>query len=240
MPVWNLWHGCRKISEGCRNCYVYRIDAGFDRDASQVRKTGDFQLPVKRDRRGAYKVASGETLYTCFSSDFFLDEADEWREDAWQMMRMRHDLNFFIITKRIERFLSCVPSDWGEGWEHVTIGVTCENQAMADRRLRVFDSLPVRHKYIICEPLLGPVDISRWLNRSVESVVAGGESGGEARPCHYDWVLALRDQCRVAGVAFHFKQTGAKFVKDGRLWTIPRRKQHSQAARAGIDLPVRL
>lgn len=66
-------------------------------------------------------------------------------------------------------------------------------------------------------------------------MVAGGESGQDARICDYNWILDLRRQCGEAGVAFHFKQTGARFLKDGKLYRIPRARQHEQAARAGIE-----
>ena len=65
---------------------------------------------------------------------------------------------------------------------------------------------------------------------------AGGESGDGARVCDYDWVLDIREQCRRTGVAFHFKQTGLHFRKDGHLYTIPRPLQQPQAQKAGIDL----
>lgn len=91
---------------------------------------------------------------------------------------------------------------------------------------------------IVCEPLLGPVDLTRWLSADwAEEVVAGGESGTDARICDFDWVLSLREQCRAAGVAFSFRQTGAALLKEGRLYRIPRRLQHEQARKAGIDLP---
>ena len=55
MSLWNPWHGCTKCSPGCQNCYVYRRDAEFGKDASIVKKTASFNLPVKKDRRGNYK-----------------------------------------------------------------------------------------------------------------------------------------------------------------------------------------
>jgi protein gp37 len=236
VPVtWNPWHGCRKISLGCANCYVYRIDARCDRDASAVTKNRDFDLPVRRTRKGAYKIPPGETVYTCFSSDFFLDEADAWRPDAWAMIRARSDLRFFMITKRIDRFHAGLPGDWGDGWDHVHVCSTAENQEMAERRLPVFREAPIRHKSVICEPLLGPVDLSGCLGPWVEEVVAGGESGPSARVCDYAWVLDLRAQCVAAGVPFSFKQTGAHLKKGERLYAVPRQLQHAQAKKAGID-----
>ena len=65
-------------------------------------------------------------------------------------------------------------------------------------------------------------------------VTVGCESGNEARVFDYDWVLNIREQCIKAGVPFHFKQTGAHFRKDGKLYNIPRSQQMVQAHKAGI------
>lgn len=235
--MWNPWHGCHKLSDGCKHCYVYRGDAKRGVDSSVVTTTKNFDLPVRRKRDGEYKIPSGALVYTCFTSDFFVEEADAWRPQAWEMMRRRSDLNFMIITKRIDRFMESLPPDWGDGYDNVTVCCTVENQAYADYRLPIYRSAPIRHKIIICEPLLEsidlrPFDIGTW----VEQVVAGGESGYDARPCDFDWVMELHDVCMERNVAFWFKQTGAKFVKDGTLYRIQRRLQHSQARKAGINL----
>lgn len=235
MANWNPWHGCRKLSEGCRNCYVYRTDAQYGRDASDVRKTGDFDLPVRRNRQGEYKIPPGERVWTCFTSDFLLEDADPWRLDAWDLIRARPDLRFLFITKRIDRFDICKPLGWDDGWDNVEVCCTCENQDRADYRLPVFLSAPVKHKYIICEPLLSHIDLRDYLSDEIVQVTAGGESGPEARPCRYEWILDLREQCMEAGVPFYFKQTGAKFIKDGKLYRIERKFQHIQAKKANID-----
>ena len=161
---WNPWHGCRKISEGCRNCYVYRQDSRHDKDSREVRQTAMFDRPVRRSRDGRFKVPAGEMVYTCFTSDFLLEEADAWRAEAWEMMRIRHDLRFLFFTKRIDRLAAVLPPDWGDGYENVVIGCTVENQAMADYRLLLFLATPVRHRLIVCAPLLGPLDIARYLS----------------------------------------------------------------------------
>lgn len=234
--TWNPWHGCHKLSEGCRNCYVYRMDARYDKDASVVTQNeASFFLPIAKKRNGEYKYPSGTLFYTCFSSDFFVEEADEWREDCWEMMRKRSDCQFFLITKRIDRFALCKPDDWGEGYENVTIAVTTENQPMADYRLPIYLALPMTRRVIVCEPLLETIDLAPYLSADIAEVTVGGESGERARPCHYEWVTSLREQCVAAGVAFHFHQTGANFIKEGRVYQIPKSKQHEQAKRAGID-----
>ena len=235
--VWNMWHGCRKYSAGCKNCYVYRRDGGIGRDASEVTRTKSFDLPLRRSRDGAYKVPPGAHVYACLSSDFFLAEADPWRDEAWSIIRRRPDVHFTIITKRILRVSECLPSDWGEGYRNVSIFCTVENQAECDRRMPTFISLPIRHKQVVCEPLLESIDLTPYLlSGAIDCVTVGGESGEGARVCDYEWVLAIRSQCEAAGVPFHFKQTGAKFLFNGRLYSVPRRHQLDQARRAGIDI----
>ncbi|MDR2903417.1 MAG: phage Gp37/Gp68 family protein [Clostridiales bacterium] len=237
MAMWNLWHGCHKISAGCENCYVYRTDAKYEKDSTIVKKTGNFNLPLKKNRAGGYQLSPGETVYTCFTSDFLLPDADEWRAEAWRMMRTRRDLMFLFITKRIDRLAQCLPPDWGDGYENVTVGCTCENQDRADFRLPIFLKAPIRHKIITCEPLLEKIDLSSYLSGEIAQLIVGGESGSFVRVCDYDWVLGLRAQCAAAGVPFHFKQTGANFRKDGKNFNIPRKLQHAQARKAGINLP---
>ena len=232
---WNLWHGCHKISEGCKNCYVYRRDSSVDRDASKVVKTQNFNLPVRRSRNGEYKVPHGSLVWTCFTSDFFIEEADEWRADAWKMIRERSDCTFIFITKRIDRFYECIPSDWGDGYDNVHIGCTIENQKRADQRLPIFLSAPIKHRFICCEPLLEKIDVSQYLCDKVDELSAGGESGFNARVCDFEWVKSLSMQAQNANVSFSYHQTGAKLLKDGKLYKIDRKYQHSQAKKAGIN-----
>lgn len=232
---WNPWHGCHKISVGCFHCYMYRQDAQYKKDSSFVLKTKSFDLPLKRNRKREYKISGGEIIYTCFTSDFFIEEADEWRKEAWKMIRKRGDLQFLMITKRIDRFYVSLPEDWGDGYKNVTICCTVENQDRADYRLPIYLQLPIQHKCIVCEPILEEINLMPYLNSSIQEVIVGGESGQNARICEYQWVLSIRDQCISQKVSFHFKQTGAYFKKDGRIYHIPRKYQHSQAKKAGID-----
>lgn len=232
---WNPWHGCHKFSAGCAHCYVYRMDEQHQKDSSIVHKTASFDLPLRKDRFGNDKILPGETVMTCFTSDFLIEDADEWRTEAWKIMRLRSDLQFFFVTKRIARLMQCLPPDWGDGYPNVEICCTMENQSCAEERLPIFLQVPIARKSIICEPLLGPIDLSPYLGDWVHEVIAGGESGPEARLCDYEWVLSLRRQCIQVKTAFHFKQTGARFCKDGRIYQIPRRLQQEQARKAGID-----
>lgn len=87
---------------------------------------------------------------------------------------------------------------------------------MADYRLPIFRELPIKHKTIIIAPILSKIDISNYLDSTIEEVSVGGESGTDARPYDYEWILYLREQCINADVPFRFHQTGARLIKDGK------------------------
>ena len=69
---WNPWHGCTKTSPGCKYCYVYRQDEmyGAAEASSVCRKTGNFDLPVKRKRGGSYKIPPGRIVFTGATAGF--------------------------------------------------------------------------------------------------------------------------------------------------------------------------
>lgn len=173
--MWNPWRGCRRYSDGCKFCYIHQADERRGIDTGQIVKTDQFHAPVLKNKKGEYKIKSGQTVYLGFSTDFLLQEADPWRGECWDMIRQRPDLIFIFLTKRIERFMECIPGDWKDGYDNVIVGCTVENQDRADFRLPIFNKLPIRHKNIICQPLLEQVDLTPYLQQ-IELVVAGGES----------------------------------------------------------------
>ena len=211
---------------------------GSSTASSLCRKTAAFDLPIRRTRGGSYKIPPGKIVFTCFTSDFLLTDADSWRGECWRMMRQRSDCMFYFFTKRIDRLADCLPPDWGDGYDNVLIGCTVENQGRADYRLPIFRALPVKHRSIIAAPLLERLDISAYLDENIAEVSVSGESGALARVCDYDWVLDLRRQCVEKNVPFVFHQTGARLIKDGKLYRVKRRDQLAQARRAGIDFRV--
>lgn len=237
---WNPWHGCTKVSPGCKYCYVYRQDEmyGSDVSSSLARKTGNYNLPVKRKRDKSWKIEPGKVVFTCFTSDFLLQDADEWRPECWRMMKERSDLHFIFFTKRIDRLMDCFPDDWGCGYDNVVVGCTVENQKMADYRLPIFNALPIKHKTIVVAPMLEAIDLSAYLNDTIQEVSVGGESGYSARPCDYEWILSVREQCIRKNIPFRFHQTGARFIKDGRMFYVDRKFQVSQAEKANIDYRI--
>lgn len=175
MAMWNPWRGCHKYSEGCKFCYIYKGDSKRGIDTNNVVKTSKFNTPIEKNKKGQYKIKSGQTVYLCFSTDFLIEDADQWRGDCWSMIRERPDLHFIFLTKRIERFMQCIPDDWNEGYDNVTVGCTIENQERANSRLSIFSKLPIKHKNIICQPLIEQVTIKKYLD-GIELVVVGGES----------------------------------------------------------------
>lgn len=139
---WEPWTGCYNFSEGCDNCYFYGPNAKrFGQNT--IEKTDKFDWPIRKNNKGEYNIKGNKILATCFATDFFLPEADEWRKDAWAMIKERQDIEFLILTKRIERFTVSLPDDWGDGYDNVNIGCTVENQKTADFRLPLFLSFPI-------------------------------------------------------------------------------------------------
>jgi len=234
MTTWNPWRGCKKCSEGCLHCYIHKGDAKRGINTGDIVKTKDFSKPVERLKNGSYRMKSG-LVYLGFSTDFLIEEADEWRRECWRMIRERQDCTFLFLTKRIERFLSCIPEDWGEGYENVVVCCTVENQRNADKKLSVFQKLPIKHKCITAQPLLEKIYIEPYLG-GIESVTVGGESDIHARPLDYSWVLDIREQCIRKNVSFTFRQCGTHFIKDGKMYRLATRHLCSQARKAGIDL----
>ena len=229
MISYNPWHGCIKYSEGCKNCYVYRMDAQYGRDPSEIKVTNQLNLPIAKNRKGEYKYPSGTVFFTCYTSDFFLPEMREARLQVLDIIKERSDCKFFIITKRIDLVDIEIP-------DNVELCCTCENQKQFDYRMPIFKSIQAKHKSLCLEPLLGPINLGDL--SGIEKIVSGGESGyGESiRPCHEAWVKDLYEQTHKLGIPFCFKQTGTKFQRlDGYQSNIVRSAQFNEARRLGYQ-----
>jgi protein gp37 len=132
-------------------------------------------------------------------------ELNPWRAQLWPLIEQTPSLDWLLLTKRPQNIRRMVP--WGGAWpNNVWLGTTAENQKYADKRIPSILELPAKIRFISAEPLLGPLSIKNWTG--IDWVIAGGESGRGARPTNPDWIRTLRDECRAAGVAFHFKQWG--------------------------------
>ena len=214
------------------HCYVYRRDESIGKDASIVYKTASFNMPVRRKRNGEYSYPSGTEFMMCFSSDFFIEEADNWRKDVLAFIKERSDCNFMCITKRPERISKCIPDL--ASYDNLYIYCTMENQKRFDERCPIYLELDLKEKAVMIEPMLENIDMSRYIDK-IDLVAVGGESGKDARVIDFEWVKDIRRQCKKAHVRFHFHQTGARIIVNNKLYNIPRNKQHSQARKAFKD-----
>lgn len=198
--TWNPWMGCHKVSPGCKNCYMFRDMKRYGRDPNVVvRSRTTFTAPAswKEPRR----------VFTCSWSDFFIPEADEWRDEVWNLIKGTPQHTYQILTKRPERIRAHLPSDWGEGYSNVWLGVSVElNQYRS--RMDILREIPVKVRFVSAEPLLGPLQLD--LN-GFQWVITGGESDYEnPRPADPDWFRSIRDQCLREKVAYFHKQQGGK------------------------------
>lgn len=232
--IWNPWHGCHKISPGCQNCYMYYLDQMRDLDISKsntVYKTNGFNDPLKKDRQHNYKIKSGERIRVNMTSDTFIDEADEWRDDMWTIIRKRSDVIFWLLTKRPERIMAHLPSDWGSGYENVFLNVTCENQDMFNKRWPVFKKIPAKHKGMCLAPLITDIDLTPALaSGQIEEISVGGENYNNPRPCNYDWVKHISMQCAQFKINFSWYETGTKLWYNNKEHYIPRKTDQARLA----------
>lgn len=229
--TWNCWQGCTPISAGCKFCYMFRDKKRYGQDPTIVVRSKDktFNSPLDPTWK------SGDRVFVCSWSDFFHKDADLWRDEAWEIIRQRPDLIFMILTKREENIIDRLPSDWGGGWPNVWLGVTAENQEMANKRIPILLEIPVAVRFVSCEPLLSEVRFNHhWLGACdaedheahsfLDWVITGCESGPKRRKAEIEWFRNLRDQCQQAGVPYFLKQMdiNGKLTKtpmlDGRVW----------------------
>lgn len=233
LKSWNLWHGCAKYSEGCKHCYMFVLDEAHHVPelSSVIRRIKSFDKPLQRNKKGYFKIPSGYTLRVNMTSDTFLPEADQWREEMWRIIHSRPDVIFYILTKRVPRIMECLPEDWGDGYENVDLNMTCESQRAFDERWPIFRDIPAKHKGINLAPCLTPIDITPALaSGQIETVNLGGEGFGFHRPCHYEWIKRVSDDCAQYRVNFIVNAIGSVFVKDGRTYHIDSQQEQGRQA----------
>jgi len=223
--TWNPWRGCHKVSAGCKYCYMFRTMNRWHQD-------GNVPVRSKTTFRDPLKWKEPKLIFTCSMSDWFVEEADEWRPEAWDIIRQTPHHTYQILTKRPERILECLPGDWGDGWPNVWLGVSVEDQQSANTRIPLLLMVPAVVHYLSCEPLLSAVDLAMvdqnkhfWLPdpaipgaTAIDWVIIGGESGNESGPYRYrkmhpDWVMKLMDQCAKSSVPVFVKQLGTYQAK---------------------------
>ena len=211
--TFNPWWGCTKVSPACDHCYaeVWAKRTGHDvwgaKGQRRFLSDATWEQPLRWDRAAA---RSGRRMRVFCAS---MADVFEWghglraaRDRLWALIERTPHLDWLLLTKRPHLVRRLAP--WNGRWPaHVWLGTTVENQRFAAKRIPFLLDIPCRVRFLSCEPLLGPVDLSGWIDE-LHWVIAGGESGGGARPTHPGWIRGLREQCIDAGVAFHFKQWG--------------------------------
>ena len=218
--TFNPWWGCVKVSPACKHCYAqtWAQRLGLDLwggDDTPRRFFSDAHLrePLKWNREAE---AGGERrrVFCASMADVFEDrrDLDEWRARLWPLIEATPWLDWLLLTKRPEAVARLVP--WNGNWpSNVWLGTTVENQELAEERIPLILDIPAAVRFVSCEPLLGALDLTRWLappggSRGINWVIAGGESGPHSRPMNPAWAEDLRDQCVGLDVPFHFKQWG--------------------------------
>ncbi len=212
---WNPWMGCHKVSAGCKNCYMYREQNQYGNDPNTVRRSKTtFDAPLK--------WITPERIFTCSWSDFFIEEADEWRSEAWDIIQRTPQHTYLILTKRPERIRRCLPDDWFP--RNVWWGVSIEDWSQISRWDIMDTELHYQNPpvlFISAEPLLGPLNLQdyfseidlgdedhQWWTRSPDWIIVGGESGPGFRPMDLEWATSVVDQCQESGVPVFVKQLG--------------------------------
>jgi protein gp37 len=224
--TFNPWWGCERVSPACKNCYAeawaHRLGMDLWSRGAPRRMLGDayWRQPLAWNREAA-RSNRRDRVFCASMADVFEDrrDLDAPRERIWKLIASTPNLDWLLLTKRPHRVRHLTP--WGDTWPtNVWLGTTVENQRWAEKRVPQLLEHPAAVHFLSCEPLLGPVNLRAWMprrerERAIGWVIAGGESGHKARPMNPDWARALRDQCRMAGVPFHFKQWGAWVVAQG-------------------------
>lgn len=219
----NFWVGCRKITAGCAHCYMFTDQTRYGQDPGVVRRTKTWGDPLKWNRK-AKAEGIRKRVFTCSWSDFFIKEADPWRDEAWAIIDRCGWLDFQILTRRPERmagrcggsrthlamgeaFPGMLETETAPPRANVWLGVSVENRKQGLPRIDILRETPAAVRFLSIEPLLE--DLGEIELDGIHWVIVGGESGPGARPMHPDWALSIRDQCLEAEVPFFFKQQGA-------------------------------
>jgi protein gp37 len=218
--TWNPATGCTKVSPGCKRCYAERMAKRLHAMGQPNYRNGfrltlhehmvDLPLHWKKPR----------VIFVNSMSDLFHEDVPlEFIIRVFDVMARASWHTFQVLTKRSERLAAvsdqlCWPAN-------VWMGVSVESAAY-EFRIDDLRRTGANTKFLSLEPLLGPLQNLDLCG--IHWVIVGGESGPRARSVQPRWILDIRDQCRVAGVPFFFKQWGGVHKKragrelEGRTW----------------------
>jgi protein gp37 len=210
----NPWIGCTRVSPGCDLCYAERqTSRWYPRDglwAGSLRRTSaaNWREPLTWNAK-AEKAARRERVFCASWADVFDNQApEEWRADLFRLIDATPHLDWMLLTKRPQNIRKMLPPGWGDGWPHVWLGCTAENQTEAERRIPLLLAVPAAVRFLSCEPLLEPLQLDRWLGPGrIDWIICGGEDGGRrARFMQPEWAQDLLRASRPTGTKFFMKQ----------------------------------
>lgn len=241
--TFNPWMGCQKVSEGCRNCYAETLTKsrmGLDlwgpplTTMRQVTKA-PWQNVLAWNRQAA-RSGERKRVFCASLCDVFEDHptANATRPRLWDLIRACDSLDWQLLTKRPERIQQEFPRDWGDGWNHVWLGVSVEDMRVASR-VDYLRTIPAAVRFISYEPALGPLDDLDITG--IDWIIYGGESGPKHRPENKDWARAMHAKCAANGTAFFHKQSAGIRTEMGieldgkivRQYPIPRTSEREFA-----------
>jgi len=214
----NIVWGCWKISEGCKNCYADSWDSRFGdshwgKDTPRKLMSEKYWYePLKWDHKAGL-AGRRHRIFCSSMTDVFLDDPiiDRERAKLWDLIQNTPNCDWLLLTKRPENIAANLPGSWNDGWSNVWMGVSCENQEWADKRIPVLADIPALIRFVSYEPALGPIDFRQHFENPCgpDWVIVGGESGPNARPFYLDWAISTVQQCRDHGVNVFVKQMGS-------------------------------
>ena len=228
--TWNPVRGCTKVSPGCAHCYAETFAERFRGVPGHPYEQGfDLRLvPEKLAEPLGWKKPL-RVFVNSMSDLFHEDVPRRFILEVFAVMACADRHTFQVLTKRPERMAE-ITSGMIEPdgkpplpLENVWLGTSVENQKFADERIPHLLRCPAAVRFLSCEPLLGPLDLTSIRELRAEGfmrpldgrfnkldwVIVGGESGHGARPCDIAWIRSIITQCRAAGVPCFVKQLGS-------------------------------
>lgn len=222
--TWNPVTGCTKVSPGCDNCYAEALTARFP---GRFPNGFDVTLKPHRMNEPAHWQRPRRVFVNSMSDLFHRDIPIPFLSDIWAVMLRESRHTFQVLTKRPHRAMQLMTTyaDLFPPAKNIWLGTSVENQRFADNRIPALLDAPRTPgdvRFLSCEPLLGEIDLTPWIDK-LDWVIVGGESGRGRRPMLYQDARAIRDVCTAEGVAFFYKQgngrgPGQDRTLDGRTW----------------------
>ena len=214
--TFNPWTGCTKVSPGCDNCYAeaWSKRSGHVRWGNFARKrtTVDYwKAPlIWNARADAFEAKHGrrQRVFCASLADVFDNKADpDWRVELFDLIKRTARLDWLLLTKRPTNIRKMLPADWSEGYPNVWLGTTAEDQERYDQRWPALAAVPAAVRFISYEPAIGSLSIAGF-EAHPDWLIAGGESGNNARSMPADWARSIVAECLALCVAPFFKQWG--------------------------------